>query len=645
MREQHVACGGSDHRRPIGANALYLDCRAPPGSPARVNVEIDDLSRPLADNIPDILVDLLEIAAYVYCADQFTSRGTAKLNEMGSEWRRAFHFWIPVRKPAFWRQREIQDALTDSVSFLSEDEFTFDFEQAKDLPLLQGHLGIENPSVRVIQPDEVILFSGGLDSLAGTVEAVIGHGRKALLVSHCSSNMIASKQKALVAALRSRAPQSLFHIPVQVNKGAERAKDFEQRTRSFLFATLGFVVARMFGLNEVRLYENGIVSINLPVSENVVGSRASRTTHPRALEGFGRLFSQLVGQQFTVVNPYLWKTKADVVRGLVEYQSAHLIASTFSCANVRAATKLNKHCGVCSQCLDRRLGVIAAGTAEQEPAENYAIELFTGPRTPGRSTTMALAYIERARRLASMSEQTFISTYGQIFRALPFLPGSAEENVRRLWDLHQRHGREVLAATNSELAARSSLEELLDAAPNTLLAALRDVSVQPFMYEDPGAKEPPAVQQNAGAGRNREHAYLVFAIDRDRREVLFPGGIVFQGQIFELVDALFDIFEQDSNEGKVPEKYRYVSIGSLVRTFSLEEPTLRKRLTRARKDIAKAFRRIDVHVDENTVIENKPWKGYRLNPNLTAGRPAKLRVTPPMSQLAPTNVSTPILAH
>jgi hypothetical protein len=27
------------------------------------------------DNIPDVLTDMLEITAYVYCADQFTKRG------------------------------------------------------------------------------------------------------------------------------------------------------------------------------------------------------------------------------------------------------------------------------------------------------------------------------------------------------------------------------------------------------------------------------------------------------------------------------------------------------------------------------------------------------------------------------------------
>jgi hypothetical protein len=35
--------------------------------PHKVNLHLGDLSRPMADNIPDVLTDMLELAAYVYC--------------------------------------------------------------------------------------------------------------------------------------------------------------------------------------------------------------------------------------------------------------------------------------------------------------------------------------------------------------------------------------------------------------------------------------------------------------------------------------------------------------------------------------------------------------------------------------------------
>ena len=169
----------------------------PSGSPKRVNLEVSDISRPLADNIPTVLTDLLEIAAYVYCADQFTTRGTSQMTDMGAFWRRKFRLKIPVRELAVWNGPEVAAALRETLEFLSEDEFEFEFVQASKSAPLQSYLGFSDPSAQTITPQEVILFSGGLDSFAGTVDALIGAQRPVALVSHQSSKLIASKHDVL----------------------------------------------------------------------------------------------------------------------------------------------------------------------------------------------------------------------------------------------------------------------------------------------------------------------------------------------------------------------------------------------------------------------------------------------------------------
>ena len=60
-----------------------------------------------------------------------------------------------------------------------------------------------------------------------------------------------------------------------------------------------------------------------------------------------------------------------------------------------------------------------------------------------------------------MSEQTFLNSFGQIFRVLPYLPGSPEENAARLHDLHRRHGQTVEAVINRELAHHATLTQIL----------------------------------------------------------------------------------------------------------------------------------------------------------------------------------------
>src|SRR5205823_3357947 len=151
------------------------------------------------------------------------------------------------------------------------------------------------------------------------------------------------------------------------------AQDFTQRTRSFLFGTLAFVVAHIFRKKEITFYENGIVSLNLPLARHVLGTRATRTTHPKALADFGSLFSLVAEEPIKVLNPFFWKTKAELVSMLAVEGMADLIRRSFSCSRVRTATVTGKHCGVCSQCLERRFALFSAGLEREEPEETYKV--------------------------------------------------------------------------------------------------------------------------------------------------------------------------------------------------------------------------------------------------------------------------------
>ncbi len=95
----------------------------------------------------------------------------------------------------------------------------------------------------------------------------------------------------------------------------------------------------MIGLNRIRFYENGVVSLNLPPAAQVVGARATRTTHPQVLNGFAKLFSSLAEKPFIVENPFLWKTKAEVVKLIGDAGCADLIKFSRSCTHTRDITK------------------------------------------------------------------------------------------------------------------------------------------------------------------------------------------------------------------------------------------------------------------------------------------------------------------
>jgi hypothetical protein len=256
-----------------------------------------------------VLFDLLEIATYVYCADQATTRGGGTAKNYGAKWRRRFQFHIPVRTPDVWSSNPVLTALSDTLGFLSDDEYEFAFKQLSDPPPVSQYLDFGAGEATGFKPEEVILFSGGLDSLGGAVQQAAADKRTLALVSHRSSPKIGKQQKELLEDLAKHCSKKPFHVPVWIYKEKALGKEFTQRTRSFLYASLAAVVARIFDLWRIRFYENGVVSINLPISPQVVGGRATRTTHPQVLNGFSEIFTALFQKPFAVENPFLWMTK------------------------------------------------------------------------------------------------------------------------------------------------------------------------------------------------------------------------------------------------------------------------------------------------------------------------------------------------
>jgi hypothetical protein len=184
------------------------------GRSQNITLKLEDISKRLVRNVPDLLIDLVEIATYVYCADQATSRGGDAQVGMGSAWRRNYRFVIPVRNPNHWDNRRVLEPLCDTLGFLSEDNYSFEFEKATNPAPLNKYLELAADDTTGFNADEVVLFSGGLDSLSGAIEELAARTRNVALVSHRASSKIFDHQKRLVAELKRRFPKRLMYIPV-----------------------------------------------------------------------------------------------------------------------------------------------------------------------------------------------------------------------------------------------------------------------------------------------------------------------------------------------------------------------------------------------------------------------------------------------
>ena len=274
--ERTILCGGlslpakSKVTDPIRLHLLH----GPPDQ--QVNLHIARLHQSLLRNLPSVYHDLVEIAAYVYAADQAVRRSGQDTDTFGARWRQSLHFHIPVRCPDFWRRPDVSAALAEVLSFLGDHFFGFKFYHASRPVEFQQYLDLDAPDVSAIRYNQVAMFSGGLDSLAGAIDEIVKERNQVAFVTHIPT----TKNIGIIRNLRKdldalAGPALPLHVGVEVNKSRSLGKEYTQRTRSFLFASLGAAVAKMLRLQSLRFYENGVISLNLPVCAQVVGGRAT----------------------------------------------------------------------------------------------------------------------------------------------------------------------------------------------------------------------------------------------------------------------------------------------------------------------------------------------------------------------------------
>lgn len=486
IKPRLILCGGvvlpaSDPRR---ADRHVVELSAL-GRDRNVNIQMEDVAKVFQQHLSPRLKDLLEIAAYVYTADCATKRNGRWEDEDATEpWPRDWHFVIPVRDLGFWQQEEISSILQKVLRFVSNDDARFDFCEKAAKETEQSYLQFakddEWPFYGV---DRVTMFSGGLDSLAGAVVRA-SQGKKLVLVSHRPVSVQSRRQKQLFASLKRAYSVPMIHVPAWLNKDGSKGKEHTQRTRSFLYVSLGAVVAHSVQAKGVSFYENGVVSLNFPVADEVLRARASRTTHPLVLDYYTEFLSLVIGKPFVVDNPFIFKTKAEVVQLIAKGGGSHLIGQTCSCSHQGIFTaKTQLHCGTCSQCIDRRIAIIAAGLADHDPDRDYRTDVFTGARTDRYSRNMAINYARHGTELCRCTDEELAVRFSRdLSRAIrPF--SNQRDAAQKFVKMHQRHGEAVTRVLQDQVKHHAQALASCELAESSLvsLVAAQQHKVSPWL--------------------------------------------------------------------------------------------------------------------------------------------------------------------
>ncbi|GEM_PF-3060856 len=440
------------------------------GPAANLTLKVQELAHALNITVARRGMDLVRIAAYAAWADQMVSRG-GDTDVTGKGWPRHFHLGIPVQDLALWSAPAVQWALRDTLQLASDDVWEFSFSQAHfDEQLRLGDAPGVDPVHMPSDADCVLLFSGGADSGAAAVEAVAIEGKRPLLVSHRSATVADHRRDRLLGELRRLNPGWSFpHTGVVVKRQQSPEADRSQRTRPFLFASLGAAIAASLAIHDVRLCDNGVVSLNLPINGQLIGAKASRSTHPKVIAAFNRLAALVFPGGPQVQNTLATRTKAEVLAVLRQTGQEALLGYTWSCSHIHASSNATPHCGVCSQCVDRRFASLAAGMEAYDPSEQYAVDIFTH-ELRGDAITVAEGYVSFAMELEPLDDEAVVAAREELVQALPG-DATAEALLRQYVDLVHRHAGTVLRVMQDQMAlhAGAALRRLL---PPTCLVVL-----------------------------------------------------------------------------------------------------------------------------------------------------------------------------
>jgi hypothetical protein len=323
----------------------------------------------------EVAMDLLIIAATMYAADTRINR-----EEFAEDnWTRQIDMYIPVSDADLWNTQK--SLLEQIFRFLSGDIWALNFRERSDRDLRISPSSKLTRFKMAYETDTVCLFSGGMDSFIGAIN-LLESGVRPLLVGHSKSADVGPYQKncadALESAYPERVPDRIYAYVSIPKKDLYGNEDHTERGRSFMFLSLGAICGSAVNEGRANLYvpENGMISLNIPLTPLRVGSHSTRTTHPHYLAMVQRLFDGL-GLGVDIRNPFQFLTKGEMMRQCAN-QALVLNTETMSCSHPsgRYEGMGNAHCGRCVPCIIRQSSYLAAGAEDRSV---YRTDIRNGP--------------------------------------------------------------------------------------------------------------------------------------------------------------------------------------------------------------------------------------------------------------------------
>lgn len=379
------------------------------GGPCRVvpySLEHGWFEKPFGRHLSDLQADLLDVAAAVYGADRLIPRPSGAANK--TPWFRRLVIRLPVRDIKTWRRPEVSAFLSDALTFLTQDDWQFDFVP-REVPTRR--LARQELLFPPVSPVGMGLFSGGLDSLAGLAsEHNEQRFHSMVVLGSASSSRLLSRQRQLLKAagrsLRLDLRQVIVPFRLCQNEDEYNLNERSQRTRGFFFSCLGIVAGLLAGTVDLQIYENGIGALSLPLTAAQLGAHNTRSTHPVALRKLELFLQSLFDLEVRLQLPLFWRTKSESCQHLEAAGLRTLALRTVSCDGFPPRRSDGEQCGVCSSCVLRRQALWEAGIREDLTEATYRYDVLGSPEMiPEEKIAVLADMIDQARRIAILSRE------------------------------------------------------------------------------------------------------------------------------------------------------------------------------------------------------------------------------------------------
>lgn len=290
-----------------------------------------------------VILDLIDTFFSICYHDFYTKR-----NEDSGK---IINLEIPVNNIDKFNQ--IKKLLNNLIKFMTNGEnwnITFKkCEKSKEIKL--------SPQLPLYHDyDSIALLSGGLDALAGATQEF---NSNTIFVTYASNKV--EKNKAINSYKNYIIKYCENSTHVIINKKIFKDDThLTQRTRSLIFLSSCFIYADYFKIDKIKIYENGIMTLNPTF---FFRRKVTRTTHPKTLYFINKIL-EILEINFRIANPFNYLTKAEVI-DLIPKDWDSLIKETKTCSKMPGTEAFQNfngkgynHCGICTACILRQISIL-----------------------------------------------------------------------------------------------------------------------------------------------------------------------------------------------------------------------------------------------------------------------------------------------